>query len=61
MYERPLYISEIEEKKMSMMAYFEDEYNGTNEKQRERMKKLLSIAIKNELTERQKQCIIMKI
>lgn len=51
-------IDEAEEKQISLAAYFAD--NTDNESRRKRMKELIGIAISNELTERQRDCINMK-
>lgn len=56
---RCLQLLESQEKEASILMYMDDE-SGTNEKQRERMKKLLAQGIKHELTQRQRDCIGMK-
>ncbi len=54
------YIGENEEKEMSLFAFLNSREDGVNDKQRDRMKRLLKLAIENELTDRQRECINMK-
>ncbi len=54
------YIGENEEKEMSLFAYMNNKEDGGNDKQRDRMKKILRIAMENELTGRQRECINMR-
>lgn len=53
-------MTDLEEKEVSMLSYFMEEGDCTNDKQRERMKRLIGLSIQNELTDRQKQCLRMK-
>ncbi len=54
-------IGEAEEKQLSLAAYFSEINDNTdNVSKRERMKKLIGTAIKNELTQRQRDCICMR-
>lgn len=57
---KKLYFTSVQENEASVLSYLMENYDRTNDKQRERMKKLLEISIRNELTERQRQCIVMK-
>ncbi len=48
---------EFSDSSFSLSAYFSDK--RSSDPKRQRMKKLLNIAVKNELTERQRKCITM--
>ncbi len=54
------YIGESEEKEMSLFAFLNNREDGDNDRQRSRMKRILKLAMENELTQRQKDCINMK-
>ncbi len=53
-------IDEREEKEMSLFAFLNNREDGGNDNQRKRMKRILKLAMENELTDRQKVCINMK-
>ncbi len=53
-------LEEAEEKKGSYFAYLEKKLDSENNVQRERMKKIINLAMLNELTKRQRDCIDMK-
>ncbi len=54
------YIGETEEKEISFNAFLDSKDDRENGNQRNRMKRILKLAMENELTERQKDCINMK-
>lgn len=55
-----LHLFESQENEVSVRNFFDDKYNGGEDENRKRMKKLLYAGLKHELTDRQKVCIRMK-
>ncbi|MBQ8134686.1 MAG: sigma-70 family RNA polymerase sigma factor [Clostridia bacterium] len=48
------------DKEASMLAFFKSTNDSTNSDKRERMKKILQVAMSNELTDRQRDCIHLR-